>query len=104
MSTSKKKVTQKPVEPKSKYNIGNTVFFMNHPGGKSEILEGKVEAIHSVKYAEKDILGKVKDYRTVYSYDVSTLRGPMEVSEYSVFPNFVEIAKEFAKGFLFLLK
>jgi hypothetical protein len=103
MST-KKKVTPKAPEAKAKYNISGKVFFINYAGSKAEILEGQIESIQSTKFPEKDNLGKIRGYSTLFDYDVTTKRGGMLVSEFNLFPSYQAAASEFGKSFLLLLK
>ena len=105
MSTStKKKSTQKVAAPVAKYSINGKVFFINYAGSKAEILEGQIESIQSTKFPEKDGAGKTMGYTTVFDYDVTTRRGGMRLSEFSLFPSYQVAANEFGKGFLLLLK
>ena len=103
MST-KKKVIPKAPEAKAKYNIAGKIFFINYAGSKAEILEGQIESIQSTKFPEKDNLGKIRGYSTLFDYDVTTKRGGMLVSEFNLFPNYTEAAKAFAQSYLTSLK
>lgn len=101
---SKKKVTPKVSDPKAKYSIGGKIYFINYPGGKSEILEGQIDAIQSTRYPERDGVGKIRGYTTLFEYQLTTKRGDMLISEFNIFPSYQSVANEFAKSFLTLLK
>lgn len=103
MST-KKKVAPKVIKPEPKYKIGSRVFFINYLGNKQEILEGEIESIGSATYPEKDNLGKIRGYTTLFDYNLKTVRGQIEVSEFNLFPNYPEAAKAFSRSYLTLLK
>jgi len=100
----KKKVTPKLIKPEAKYKIGSRVFFINYLGNKTEILEGEIESIGSGTYREKDNLGKTRGFTTLFDYNLKTVRGQIEVSEFNLFPNYTESAKAFSHSYLTLLK
>lgn len=100
----KKKSAPKPTQPKAKYRIGTKLFFIHYLGSRKVILEGEVESIQSAEYPEKDNLGKMRGSTTLFDYALSTKHGEMEVNELLVFPNYTEVAKEFAMSFLVQFK
>jgi hypothetical protein len=105
MSTpSKKKAVTKVPLFKPKYKIGGKVFFILNLYKVDEIVEGEITSIKSEEFPEKDGLGKVRGYSTIFGYVLETRKGQIEVSEFGIFPNYTEAAKEFAKSFLCLLR
>jgi len=104
MSTQKKKSTPKAPEAKAKYKIGAKVFFILNAYKIQEIVEAEIASIKSEEFPEKDNLGKVRGYETIYNYVLDTRKGQLEVSEFDLFPSFQAAANEFAKAFLLLLK
>jgi len=106
MSTStKKKSTQKVAAPVAKYRLGQKAYYIFYMStAHQEILEAEVQTVRTFQAPVKDESGKTVRIDTCFQYDIRTGRGNFEVPEYSIYPSFFEVAKEFAKGFLFLLK
>jgi hypothetical protein len=106
MSITKKKVTPKAVEPKYRYAIDQKVFtIVNHKGRPEELLEVKILARSKREIALRDMAGKRVGTDTIFSYYVIKPDGfTGDLWEVQLYPNYVEAAKAFAKGFLFLLK
>jgi hypothetical protein len=104
MSTSKKKVVPKVPVITPNYKLGQKVYYIFHRDEAEEILEAEITVVRTFQAPIKDESGKTVRVDTCFKYDVNTRRGWFRIPEYDLYPNFVEVAKEFAKGFLFLLK
>ena|ERR1700722_8535165 len=101
----KKKVTPKVPDQKPKYAIGQKVFAITyHKGKPEEIWEVLITNRIAREHEEKDLLGKKTGIGVSFSYVGTTLMAPLNLMETEIYPSFVEAAKYFAKGFLFLLK
>jgi hypothetical protein len=103
--SSTKKATQKIVEPKPKYALGKKVYHIFPFGlGGEEILECEITAIRTFQTRMPDELGNPGKMETFFKYEVKTGRGSFELPEAFLSPSFQEVAKEFSKHFLTLLK
>ena len=106
MSTAKKKSAPKVIPPTAKYNVGQKLFIItSHKGKPEELNEVKVFAVKSRKIPATDYLDKVVGTQTHFTYAVDYPSGKREDEfESSLYPNYTDAAKVFAKSFLLLLK
>jgi hypothetical protein len=111
MNTKKKTTTPKAIEPKPKYAVGATVYYITyHKGKPEELIECKITGQHTSRTKENDFLGKPGPMEVYFSYTIDiptvalTYLIGRNVSERDLYANFTEAAKVFAKAFLFLLK
>jgi hypothetical protein len=102
---SSKKKSSAPVAIGPKYKIGQKVYVLiYHRGIPEELIEGTVECVTTSEYAVLSPLGKSSIVESSYAYTIKGFRVPVIEQEASVYPNYTEAAKVFAKAFLLLLK
>jgi hypothetical protein len=100
-----KKAAPKTVAAAPRYSNGNHVFILCYAfAGPGQILEGEVKWKETMEYPVLTENGKISGSETHYSYLIKTAKGEFEVGETSVYPSYVEAAKEFSKNFVTLLK
>lgn len=88
------------------YRMGQKAFFVfsSVAVGSDRIYEGEIVGRKSEEYPEKDGLGKVRGYSTMFYYILKTSAGEMEIVEFNLFPSFQACANSFAQKFLTSLR
>lgn len=114
MSSKKKSTIPQPFkkdapEPKPKYNIGQKVFLITyHRGLPENIFEVKITGRSTWEHKLLGIPGEKNEFATAFRYgfhcDSGLYTSVASADESTLYQNFAEAAKVFAKAFLVLLK